>query len=170
MKIDLDQYLCFLIENHGSDLHLKSGSRVHYRKDGDLLSLDTEVCTVEDIENVAKSILSEKDFQTLHETKELDLNYTYDAQSHFRVNFFYHIDGLSIVFRLIPMEILSFEALRLPEILKELADTPRGLILVTGVTGSGKSTTIATMIDRINTTQKKTHHHDRRPYRVHPPR
>lgn len=60
MKIDLDQYLCFLIENHGSDLHLKSGSRVHYRKDGDLLSLDTEVCTVEDIENVAKSILSEK--------------------------------------------------------------------------------------------------------------
>lgn len=155
MKINLDQYLRFLIENHGSDLHLKSGSKVHYRKDGDLLSLDTEVCTVEDVENIAKSILSEKDFRTLQETKELDLNYTYDEQSHFRVNFFYHIDGLSIVFRLIPMEILSFEALRLPEILKELADTPRGLILVTGVTGSGKSTTIATMIDRINTTQKK---------------
>jgi twitching motility protein PilT len=155
MKTNLDQYLRFLIENHGSDLHLKSGSKVHFRKDGELLSLDTNICTVEDIENIARSILSEENFKTLQETKELDLNYTFDEESHFRVNFFYHIDGMSIVFRLIPMEILSFEELRLPEILKELADTPRGLILVTGVTGSGKSTTIATMIDRINSTQKK---------------
>ncbi|MDM5270661.1 PilT/PilU family type 4a pilus ATPase [Sulfurovum sp. zt1-1] len=155
MKTNLNKFLDFLIDNHGSDLHLKSGSTVHYRKDGELLSLDTKICTVEDIENVAKSLLSEESFKRLQETKELDLNYTYNEQNHFRVNFFYHIDGMSIIFRLVPMEILSFEKLRLPEVIKELADTPRGLILVTGVTGSGKSTTIATMIDRINSTQKK---------------
>lgn len=155
MNTSLDKYLKFLIDNHGSDLHLKSGSTIHYRKDGELLSLDTDSCTIEDIEDIAKSILSEGDYKTLLETKELDLNYKFDEESHFRVNFFYHIDGMSIVFRLVPVEILSFEALRLPEILKKLSDTPRGLILVTGVTGSGKSTTIATMIDRINTTQKK---------------
>lgn len=155
MKTSLDQYLKFLVDNRGSDLHLKSGSKVHFRKDGELLSLDTEVCSLEDVEHIAKSILSEENYNRLQETKELDLNYTFDEESHFRVNFFYHIDGMSIVFRLIPMEILSFEDLRLPEILKDLSDTPRGLILVTGVTGSGKSTTIATMIDRINSTQKK---------------
>lgn len=157
MRTKLDQYLQFLIAKKGSDLHLKSGSTVHYRKDGELLELelDTKVLSEEDIEKFAKLILNEEELESLSETKELDVNYTYDKQSHFRVNFFYHIDGLSIVFRLIPMEILSFEELRLPAILEELSDTPRGLILVTGVTGSGKSTTIATMIDRINTTQKK---------------
>lgn len=155
MKAKLDQYLQFVVENRGSDLHLKSGAVIHYRKDGELLTLYNDICSVSDIENIAKSILSDEQFEQLQETKELDLNYSFDDKNHFRVNFFYHVDGLSIVFRLIPMEILSFEELRLPEVLKELSDTPRGLILVTGVTGSGKSTTIATMIDRINRTQKK---------------
>ena len=92
MKTKLDQYLKFLIENRGSDLHMKSGSKVHFRKDGELLSLDTEVCSIQDIEEVAKSILSEENYQTLKKTKELDLNYSFDEHSHFRVNFFYHID------------------------------------------------------------------------------
>ena len=155
MKAKLDQYLKFLVANKGSDLHLKAGAVVHYRKDGELLMLDHDISTNEDVEKIAKAILTDKELQKLHDTKELDLSYSYDDKSHFRVNLFYHIDGLSIVFRLIPMQILSFEDLRLPEILKELSDVPRGLVLVTGVTGSGKSTTIATMIDRINSTQKK---------------
>lgn len=155
MEIKLNQYLQFLIAKKGSDLHLKSGSKVHYRKDGELLSIGNEVINSEDLENVAKSLLSDDEYQKLQTNKELDMNYNFDKHSHFRVNMFYHIDGLSIVFRLIPMDIYSFEELRLPEVLKDLSDVPRGLILVTGVTGSGKSTTIATMIDRINSTQKK---------------
>jgi twitching motility protein PilT len=155
MKKKLDEYLQFVISKKASDLHIKSGSTVHYRLDGDLHSLSDDILTIEDVKNMAKSLLDEHEYQVFKKTKELDFNYRYDEKSHFRVNFFYHIDGLSIIFRLIPMDILSFEELRLPDVLKDLADTPRGLILVTGVTGSGKSTTIATMIDRINVTQKK---------------
>lgn len=155
MKEKFYDYIKFLISKKGSDLHIKSGSTIHYRVDGDLYSFNDEILKEEDVEAIAQSILTPKEYQTLQEHKELDTNYKFDQDNHFRVNFFYHIDGLSIVLRVIPMNILSFEELRLPEVLKSLSDAPRGLILVTGVTGSGKSTTIATMIDRINTTQKK---------------
>ena len=154
MKEKLHTFLQYLIDNKGSDLHLKSGSIVHYRKDGDLQPLSQEKITFEDVFEAAKEILNEKQLEKLTLTKELDANYIFDEESHFRINCFYHIDGMSIIFRLIPMQISSFEELRLPESTKDLADVPRGLVLVTGVTGSGKSTTLAT-IDRINNTQKK---------------
>ncbi|MFT7824828.1 MAG: PilT/PilU family type 4a pilus ATPase [Sulfurimonas sp.] len=155
MKERIDEYLKYLIKIKGSDLHIKAGSTIHYRLDGELAIYKDTIVTNDEVEQIAQAILEEEEYKKLQETKELDLNYLFDADNHFRVNFFYHIDGLSIVFRLIPVEIASFEALRLPKVLKELADIPRGLILVTGVTGSGKSTTIATMINRINETQKK---------------
>ncbi len=78
-----------------------------------------------------------------------------DENSRFRVNFFYQLDGLSAVLRIIPVKILSIEELKLPSVITELANLHRGLVLVTGVTGSGKSTTLAAMVDLINRTKRK---------------
>jgi len=88
-------------------------------------------------------------------TKELDCTYVLDEENRFRVNFFYQLNGLSSVMRIIPVKILTLEELSLPSVIADLADMHRGLILVTGVTGSGKSTTLAAMLDRINRTKKK---------------
>jgi len=111
--------------------------------------------THEELDGIAQAILTEKQYNELVTTKELDCTYVLDKDNRFRVNFFYQLNGLSTVMRIIPVKILTIEELSLPQAISELADMHRGLVLVTGVTGSGKSTTLAAMIDRINRTQKK---------------
>lgn len=155
MEKKLQFYLRNLIHNGGSDLHLKSGATIRLRVNGDLLKLGDRVLTHEELDGIAQDILTKEQYHTLVTTRELDCTYVLDEDNRFRVNFFYQLNGLSSVMRIIPVKILTLEELSLPSIIADLADMHRGLILVTGVTGSGKSTTLAAMIDRINRTKKK---------------
>lgn len=155
MEKKLKFYLKNLIHNGGSDLHLKAGSIVRLRVSGELLKLGDKMISHEELDSIAQEILKEEQYETLVETKELDATYVLDEDNRFRVNFFYQLDGLSAVFRVIPTKILSLEELKLPKVIKELSEMHRGLVLVTGVTGSGKSTTLAGMLNHINTNRKK---------------
>jgi len=155
MKEKFQQYLYKLIELNGSDLHLKAGSAVHMRVNGELLTIKDKKLNNEDLLQIAEIILSTPQYNTLMESKELDCSYNLEKNKRFRVNFFYQVNGLSVVLRVIPEKILSIDELELPEIVKKLADLNHGLVLVTGTSGSGKSTTLAAIIDRINKTKRK---------------
>ena len=155
MKEKFQQYLYKLIELNGSDLHLKAGSAVHMRVNGELLTIKDKKLNNEDLLQIAEIILSTPQYNTLMESKELDCSYNLEKNKRFRVNFFYQVNGLSVVLRVIPEKILSIDELQLPEIVKKLADLNHGLVLVTGTSGSGKSTTLAAIIDRINKTKRK---------------
>jgi len=155
MKEKFQQYLYKLLELEGSDLHFKAGSSVHMRVNGELLTLKDDNLNNEDLLTIAEIILSTPQYNTLMENKELDCSYNLEKHKRFRVNFFYQVNGLSVVLRVIPEEILSIDELHLPEIVKKLADLNHGLVLVTGTSGSGKSTTLAAVIDRINKTKRK---------------
>ena len=155
MERKLQFYLKNLIHNGGSDLHLKSGSIIRLRVNGDLLKLGNREITHEELDAIAQAILTAEQYETLTTTKELDATYILDEDNRFRLNFFYQMDGLSAVLRIIPVKILTLEELQLPSIITELSNLHRGLILVTGVTGSGKSTTLAAMLNHINSTRKK---------------
>ena len=151
----LQFYLKNLLHNHGSDLHLKAGAIIRIRVHGDLLKLGDKRITHEEVDGIAQAILTQEQYRELMTNKELDATYVLDESSRFRVNFFYQMDGLSAVFRVIPVKILTLEELNLPKVITQLSEMHRGLILVTGVTGSGKSTTLAAMLNHINRTRKK---------------
>jgi len=155
MEKKLQFYLKNLIHNGGSDLHLKSGAIIRLRVNGDLLKLGDKKITHKELDAIAQAILSDEQYETLTITKELDATYVLDEDNRFRLNFFYQMDGLSAVLRIIPVKILTLKELKLPSVITELSNLHRGLILVTGVTGSGKSTTLAAMLDHINSTRKK---------------
>jgi len=143
MEEKLKLYLRTMISNGGSDLHVKSGAIVRVRIDGVLKILGKEILSRENVEDIAKFISTVEQYKKLEEDKNLDLTYILGDEHRFRVNFFYQMDGLSAVFRLIPVEIATLEELNLPEVIESFTHIQRGLILVTGVTGSGKSTTLA---------------------------
>ncbi len=155
MEKKLKKYLDYLIKHNGSDLHLKAGSNVHMRVEGELFALKEDKLSSEDMIKIAKEILTTPQYNQLVDDKELDCSYALNKTKRFRVNFFYQVGGLSAVLRSIPEKIFSIEELHLPEVVKDLADLPSGLVLVTGVTGSGKSTTLAAMLDRINKHRRK---------------
>ena len=155
MEKKLQFYLKNLIHNNGSDLHLKSGAIIRLRVSGDLLKLGNKMIEYDELDAIAQAILTEKQYGDLTHKKELDATYVLDEHNRFRVNFFYQMDGLSAVFRVIPVKILTLEELKLPAVITELSEMHRGLIMVTGVTGSGKSTTLAAMLNHINSTKKK---------------
>jgi len=140
-----------MVSRKGSDLHLTVGTPPQMRIDGDLqpmASLDR--LGPEETQALAYSVLTEKQKKTFEETMELDFSFGIKGLSRFRGNLFMQRGAVAAVFRTIPYEILSFETLKLPPIVKELSERPNGLVLITGPTGSGKSTTLAAMIDRIN--------------------
>jgi twitching motility protein PilT len=147
-------YLKKMIENGGSDLHVKANSVIRARINGSLIQFSGGILSKEDALTFAKELLKGR-FTELIENKEVDLVYPFDEKNRFRVNIFFQMDGVSAVFRVIPVTIPKFEELHLPEILRDFTKRERGLVLVTGVTGSGKSTTLATLINEINLTQKK---------------
>ena len=155
MEKKLQFYLKNLVHNGGSDLHLKSGSIIRLRISGDLHKLGEKTISHEELDGIAQAILTKEQYKQLTTTKELDCTYVLDEENRFRVNFFYQLDGLSAVMRIIPVKILSLEELKLPSVISELSEMHRGLVLVTGVTGSGKSTTLAAMLNHINSTKKK---------------
>ena len=155
MKERLKHYLTKLIEINGSDLHLKAGSLVHMRVNGELHAVKDENLTNDDLIQIANEILTPSQYNTLIEKQELDCSYVLDQTKRFRVNFFYQMNGLSAVLRVIPEEIMSLEELHLPKSIAKLAELNHGVILVTGTSGSGKSTTLAALLDRINKTKRK---------------
>ena len=150
MKEQLNKYLKTLVANDGSDLHIKAEAVPRVRIHGVLKKLGNEMLDAGAVKLLVKEITTAEQYIQLKEKKSLDMAYILDAKNRFRVNIFYQMEGLSIVMRLIPVEIPGFEELRLPEIIKGFADKSRGLVLVTGVTGSGKSTTLAAILNRIN--------------------
>ncbi len=147
-------YLKRMIDTKGSDLHIKANAVVRARIQGDIVPLSGDILSKEDALTFAKELLRTR-FPEFVEKKELDLVYPYDEHTRFRVNIFFQMEGVSAVFRVIPVKILSLEELGLPSILKKFTQLERGMILVTGVTGSGKSTTLAAMINEINWNKRK---------------
>lgn len=147
-------YLRRMIDAGGSDLHVKANSVVRARINGEIIPLSGEILSKDDALIFAKELLRTR-FPELVEKKEVDLVYPFDENTRFRINIFFQMEGISAVFRLIPVKILSVEELKLPDVIHSFADMERGLILVTGVTGSGKSTTLAALIDEINWKRRK---------------
>ena len=147
-------YLKRMIDAGGSDLHIKANSVVRARINGDIIPLSGEILSKEDAIQFAKELLRGR-FNEFVKAKELDLVYPFDDKTRFRVNIFFQMDGVSAVFRVIPVKILSIEELNLPDVIRKFTDVERGLILVTGVTGSGKSTTLAALINEINWKKRK---------------
>jgi len=147
-------YLQRMIDAGGSDLHIKANSVVRARINGDIIPLSGEILSKEDALNFAKELLRGR-FNEFVKNKELDLVYPYDEKTRFRVNIFFQMDGVSAVFRVIPVKILSIDDLQLPSVVRKFTEVERGLVLVTGVTGSGKSTTLAAIINEINWKKRK---------------
>ena len=150
MEEKLKLYLRTMISNGGSDLHLKSGAITRVRLNGKLKLMGKDELSAEEVEGIARAITTTEQFEKLKIDKNLDFTYVLGEDHRFRVNYFYQMDGLSAVFRIIPVKILSLDELGLPAVVKTFTEAQRGLVLVTGVTGSGKSTTLAAMIDKIN--------------------
>ncbi len=153
-KAMLSELLRKMIELSASDLHLRVDSRPQVRIHGLLEPLENySVLTAADCEALATSFLNDRQSAQFRELNELDFSIGIEGLSRFRVNIFNQKETIGGVFRAIPFEIRSFEELGLPHVVSELCRKPRGLVLVTGPTGSGKTTTLATMIDRINVTR-----------------
>ncbi|MGM0534073.1 MAG: type IV pilus twitching motility protein PilT [Campylobacterota bacterium] len=150
----LNALLKKMIELGGSDLHIKAGAIARTRINGELTKMGKVAYSKDEMEELAKAILEHK-YDEFKETLEADFSYVLDEKSRFRVNMFHQMDGISAVLRIIPIDILTLEDLNFPDAVEDLTKKPRGLVLVTGVTGSGKSTTLAAMIDAINRHKKK---------------
>jgi len=142
--------LKMMIEKKASDLHITTGSPPRLRIDGKLQLVDHPPLTPADTKALCYSVLTDAQKHRYEESNELDLSFGVKGLSRFRANIFMQRGAVAGAFRTIPFEILGFKELGLPEIVNELVKKPRGLILVTGPTGCGKSTTLAAMIDRIN--------------------
>jgi len=143
-----------MIDVGGSDLHVKANSVIRARINGKIVQFSGGILSKEDALTFAKELLKGR-FAEFVEHKELDLVYPFDENNRFRVNIFFQMDGVSAVFRVIPVKIPSFDDLSLPEVVRSFTKKDRGLVLVTGVTGSGKSTTLASLINEINLTKKQ---------------
>jgi len=155
-KERLNAYLRYLAEHNGSDVHFKGNSPVFFRLDGRLRPADPRsVLPPQIVDVMAKSIMNERQLREFVETNECDMSYSLPGVSRFRVNVFKQSGLTGAVLRTIPLKILTIKELALPDTLEELSDRPKGLILVTGPTGSGKSTTLAAMIDHINQTRRE---------------
>ena len=148
------KFLYRMIELGGSDLHLKAGGSIKARIRGDIQPLADVKITKEIALAICKELFPER-YEEFLETKEMDFNFKLDEKFRFRGNAFFQMEGPALVMRVIPVEILSLKQLSMPDILYKLSNVERGLVLVTGVTGSGKSTTLAAMIKEINNTKSK---------------
>ena len=150
----IDDFLRLMVDQGASDGHLKVGMPPGARISGHIEQLGTMPLRPEDTQTMARHLLDDKAWATFQETSDMDTSYSLPGTGRFRVNVMRQRSSISIVLRHIPEEIPTFEKLGLPEICKSLAAKPRGLVLVTGPTGSGKSTTLAAMIDHVNRTEK----------------
>ncbi|MBI3267980.1 MAG: type IV pilus twitching motility protein PilT [Planctomycetes bacterium] len=152
--VSLEELLMLLVQRNGSDLHIAAGAPPKIRIDGRLINTDFPAFTPDETQKLLYSILDGEQIARFEAQKELDLSFGIEGLGRFRTNVFLQRGALGSVLRVIPHQVKGFEELGLPRKLCEhLCSWPRGLILVTGATGSGKSTTLAAMIDYINTTE-----------------
>jgi twitching motility protein PilT len=154
--VDIAELLAFTVKNKASDLHLSAGLPPMIRVDGDVRRINLPPLEHKELHDMIYDIMNDYQRKEYEETYEIDFSFEIPGLARFRVNAFNQNRGCGGVFRTIPTEILTFEDLNCPAIFKDIIDVPRGLILVTGPTGSGKSTTLAAMIDYLN---KKEHGH-----------
>lgn len=150
----MDQLLKVLIEKGGSDLHITSGSPPQLRIDGDIIPFKTPPLDSVEAKKICYSVLTDAQKARFEEEHELDLSFGIKNLARFRANIFFQRGAVAGAFRVIPFQIKTLAELGLPAVAEDLARKPRGLILVTGPTGSGKSTTLAAMIDLINTERR----------------
>ena len=152
---ELDKLFKLMVQQNASDMHLSSGTPPFFRIHGEMVALNHPPLEQEAVQSLVFEILSEKQRRKFLEEWELDTSYSVKGLGRFRVNVFMQRRGMGGVFRVIPEQIRSAKELNLPNIILDMIDTPRGLVLVTGPTGSGKSTTLAALIHEINTTRKE---------------
>ncbi len=153
---NMHQFLKAMIEKGASDLHITTGTPPQLRIDGKLHPLKIPPLSAPETKQLCYSVLTDAQKHQFEERNELDLSFSVQRLSRFRANIFVQRGNIAGAFRAIPFKIKSFEELGLPKVVADLAAKPRGLVLVTGPTGSGKSTTLATMIDKIN--QERNEH------------
>jgi twitching motility protein PilT len=156
MAFDIDAALRYVVESEGSDLHLKVDSPPMARVHGALRPIEgAATLGAGDTEKMLHSVADERHLTEFEEEGEVDLSYEVPNLARFRVSAFRQRGAVSIAFRTIPYQIRTVDDLGLPEVVRRLAEQPRGIILLTGTTGSGKSTTLAAMIDQINSTKAR---------------
>lgn len=148
--MNLKQMLSEMLKNKGSDLHLRVGIRPYIRVNGILRNIDTEAMSVEAMEAVVAQLLSETQLQKFQKRNEMDLALSVARLGRFRINLFRQRGTTGVAIRAVNTSIPSFEELHLPDSLHKLAEERRGLIIITGTTGSGKSTTLAAMLEHMN--------------------
>lgn len=148
--MDLAELLAFSVNHKSSDLHLSAGLPPMIRVDGDLRTIDLPPLEHQDVIKIIYGLMNEQQRKEFEEHLETDFSFEISKLSRFRVNVFNHLRGAGAVFRIIPSTVLSLDELHLPPIFEEMARFSKGLVLVTGPTGSGKSTTLAAMLDYIN--------------------
>jgi twitching motility protein PilT len=155
ISLNLRKLLEVMLEKNASDLHIKAGTRPCLRVDGVLHPMEEGVLSPQEIEVMVEEVLSPSQLETLREEREIDLAFGVPGLARFRSNIYYQRGTLSVAIRLVPLGVPAMSELNLPPILEKLALLPRGLLLVTGTVGSGKSTTLASMIDLLNNTSAR---------------
>ena len=150
MAVDIAQLLAFAVKNNASDLHLSSGVPPMIRVDGDMKRINMPALSHKEVHSMVYDIMNDKQRKSYEEFFETDFSFEIPKLARFRVNAFNQNRGAGAVFRTIPSKILTLEELNCPRVFGELALKPRGLVLVTGPTGSGKSTTLAAMVNHLN--------------------
>ncbi len=150
MAVSLHQLLKTMLEMGGSDLHVTNNSPPQIRVDGKLRPLDMPPLTTVETKQLAYSVLTDNQKHRFEESLELDFSFGIKNLARFRANVFLQRGSVAAVYRTIPYEIKGFKELGLPAVVSQICDKPRGLVLVTGPTGSGKSTTLAAMLDKVN--------------------
>lgn len=151
--MDITQLLSFSVQQKASDLHLSAGMPPLLRTDGEIHRIDMPAIDKEAMQGLVYDVMNDAQRQKFEAESEVDFSFEIPKLARFRVNVFLQNRGIGAVFRTIPSTVLSLEDLHAPDIFKDIANTPRGIVLVTGPTGSGKSTTLAAMVDYINQTQ-----------------
>ncbi len=151
--MDISELLTFSVKSNASDLHLSAGLPPMIRVDGDIRRINIPALEHKEVHSLIYDIMNDKQRRDFEEFLETDFSFALPGVARFRVNAFNQERGAAAVFRTIPSEILSLEQLKAPRFFEEVCKKPRGLILVTGPTGSGKSTTLAAMINHINNTE-----------------
>ena len=152
--MNIDELLRHTVERGASDLHLKVGNVPFLRIDGDLMPTSHDVLTPQDTVSFGNTVMSEHKRNEFDAHNEADIGYTLQGVGRFRINVFRQRGLVGLAVRRVRSEIPNFEELRLPEVMQTLADSPRGLVLITGPTGTGKTTTIASMIGHINRSRR----------------
>ncbi len=151
---EIDAYFQAILDNDGSDLHMAQGQPPKMRASGSIVQIDDTMLDEERLRYMLQEICTDDRWDHYQDAGDLDFAYALGERARFRCNYYRHVGGYGAIFRIIPKDILSIEQLNLPPVLKTFGDYPSGMVLVTGPTGSGKSTTLAAVIDYINTNQK----------------